>query len=557
MEFDSRGFGARAEVGEMLGSGRTSDNNFLVNAQDVGMGSAALHKMLEKHTGARFVFAVLGKLAIAGVIAWVAVEAFTWNREAVFFGGEVYFADGDCYARMTRVRMIEEEGLRSIRWHAWENFPQGTVPHTTMPLDVLIAGMSAAMRAFSERPLEMAGAWVSPILGWVTVGFLVVWGLAMRLPYWWAMGLLAAGSPMLAHGFQVGRPDHQSLLVLLVAVALAAEVGIWMKRGREWGFVSAVAWGLALWVSLFEPGILLGVVLVARVVARRWNWDWRAAGVFVGIVGFALLVDGWRAAEFHEAFGLWALNIGELRSAGWGRIFSWCGWLAALVPGMLIWRAFRGGGAVCGLFAGLIVVLTALCFLHARWGYFLALVFAMSLPWALAALRWKWLAAAMLAVSLWPVAAEWERMVYPDDEAFRARAENVADAVALREAALAVREIPEAGVMAPWWFSPAIVWWSGKPCVGGTSHQSLPGIVDSCRFYLATEDSVAREILREREVGWVFAYEPERVIGNSEQILGTKDGAGTMAERLYKGEPVEGFERVFGNRLFKVYRVIE
>ena len=360
---------------------------------------------------------------------------------------------------------------------------------------------------------------------------------------------------MLAHGFQVGRPDHQSLLVLLIAVALAAEVGMWTRRGRAWPMVSAAAWGLALWVSLFEPGILLGVVLAARLVARKWGVDWRAVGLFAGVVALAILSDGWRAAGFHEAFGRWALNIGELRSAGWGQIFSWCGWLAVVAPGLLIWRAFRGGGAVCGLFAGLIVVLTALCFWHARWGYFLALVFAMSLPWALAALRWRWLAAAVLAVSLWPLAAEWEGILYPSDEVLRARAEAVADAVSLREAAGAVKESSLGAVLAPWWFSPAIVWWSGKPCVGGSSHQSLPGIVDSCGFYLATEDAVARWILRRRGVEWVFAYEPERVIGNSEQILARKSESGTIAERLYKKVPVEGLALVFENRFFKVYRV--
>jgi hypothetical protein len=547
----------------MLGNGRAGDNNFLVNAQDVGMGSGTAHKMLEKHTDLRWFFAILGRVAMVGVIAWVAVAAFSWNRDAVFFGGGVYFSDGDCYARMTRVRMIEEEGWRSIRSHGWENFPEGVVPHTTMPLDAVIAGLAAVLRAFTERPLEMAGAWVSPMLGWVTVGFLVVWGLAMRWPFWWAMGLVAAGSPMLAHGFQVGRPDHQSLLVLLIAVALAAEVGMWTRRGRGWPVVSGVAWGLALWVSLFEPGILLGVVLVARGVRVLVTRNAAAGpgappyhyGVLAGIFLLAVFVDGWRAGGFHEAFGRWALNIGELRSAGWDRIFSWCGWLAAVAPGLLIWRAFRGVGAVCGLFAGLIVVLTALCFWHARWGYFLALVFAMSLPWALAALRWKWLAAAVLAVSLWPVAAEWERILYPNDEVFRARAENVADAVSLREATGAIGENGGGAVLAPWWFSPAIVWWSGKPCVGGTSHQSLPGIVDSCGFYLATEDAEAREILRRRGVEWVFAYEPERAIGNSEQVLGRKSESGTMAERLYKKQPVEGLALVFENRFFKVYRV--
>ena len=54
--------------------------------------------------------------------------------------------------------------------------------------------------------------------------------------------------------------------------------------------------------------------------------------------------------------------------------------------------------------------------------------------------RWRWLAAVILLISLWPVAAEWEGMLYPRGEAFQARIEKMADAVALREAALGDRK---------------------------------------------------------------------------------------------------------------------
>jgi hypothetical protein len=491
------------------------------------------------------------------MIGWLALGAFTWNQEAVFYGGEVYFTDGDCYSRMTRVRMIEEEGLRSIRSHTWENFPQGTAPHTTMPLDALIAGMSAALAPFTARHLELAGAWISPALGVATVFFLMIWGLGVKLPHWWAMGLMAAVSPILAHGFELGRPDHQSLLLLLIAVALAAEVGIWRKNETPWSYVSAASWGLALWVSLFEPAVLLGAVLAARVVARRLRIGLRPLGVFLGILALALVIDGWRAAGFHEAFGRWALNIGELRSAGWSVIFSWCGWLVVPATAILAWRAVRNGGAVGGLFAALLVLLMALCLWHSRWGYFLALIFAMSLPWVLTTFRWRWVAAAILLISLWPVAAEWEGMLYPRGEAFQARIEKMADAVALREAALAIQNLPEGGVLAPWWFCPAIVWWSGQPCIGGSSHQSLPGIVDSGRYYLASDDAAAREILSQRKVCYVFAYEPERVISNSEQILGEKSNGSTLAKRLYKTSPPPALEPLLQNRFFRVYRVAD
>lgn len=516
---------------------------------------------------------MLGKILVPGRVAllageglWVlAVVAFSvaaacWNREAVFFGGEVYFADGDSYARMVRARMVGEEGLRSIRWHGWENFPDGTVPHTTMPLDALIAGMSAAMAPFTARHLELAGAWVSPLLGAAMVGFLAVWGAAVRLPWRRAMGFMAAVSPILAHGFGLGRPDHQSLLALLFAVALAAEASMWMGRGKAWGYVSAVAWGLALWVSLFEPAVLLGVVLVAR--AGRWVLGRRVAagpearpyhyGVLAGILLVGFLVDGWRVAPFHPAFERWAQNIGELRSAGLGGIFSWCGWLVVVAPVVLLWRAWRERGGICGLFAVLVLVLAGLCLWHARWGYFLAVAFAVSLPWVLGDVRWRLAGAAVFLASLWPVAGEWERMLFPEGEALRARVENVADAVALREAALVLKGEPQGGVLAPWWFSPAIVWWSGQPCVGGTSHQSLPGILESCEFYIGGGAGLRPG------VKYVVAYEPERLESNSAQILGQPVPGESRARLLWKsGAGFEGMGQIFANRFFKVYRVAE
>ena len=541
----------------MLGSRSVRDNIFLACIQDIGMGSPGFHKMLKSPSIILRVAKVIGGALLMGLIGVLALQAFTWNREAVFYGGEVYFTDGDCYSRMTRARMIGEEGLQSIFHHAWENFPEGTTPHTTMPLDLLITGFSAALAPFSARHLEIAGAWVSPVLGLMTVFFLMIWGAAVKTPNWWSMGLMAGVSPILAHGFELGRPDHQSLLVLMIAVALAAEVEIWRKIETRWSYVSAVAWAIALWVSLFEPAVLLSAVLATRLLARRLRLGLKPLTAFFGILALDLLIDGWRAAAFHEAFGRWALNIGELRSAGWSVMFSWCGWLVVAAAVILAWRAARGAGSICAVFAGLLVLLGALGFWHARWGYFLALVFAMSLPWVLAAFRWHWLGILILLVSLWPVAEEWEKLLYPKGEVFQSRIEKLADAVALREAALAIQNLPEGGVLAPWWFSPAIVWWSGHPCIGGSSHQSLPGIVDSCRFYLSTEDSAAREIVRQRQVVYVFAYEPERVVSNCDQILGEKSNGGTLAERLYKNSPPPWLETVFRNRFFRVYRVAD
>jgi hypothetical protein len=532
--------------------------------QDIGMNAGILHKMLRNILRPRKIWFLLQEGVCLAIVLLLALGVFTWNHEAVFFGGEVYYTDGDCYSRMTRVRMIEESGFRSIRHHEWENFPAGTTPHTTMPLDALIAGFSQALRPFSERHLALAGAWISPLLGLALLVFLALWSVAKRLPYRRAMLLLLAASPIAAHGFQLGRPDHQSLLVFIIAVALVADVETWTRRALGWRYVSAVAWALALWVSLFEPLILLAVVLLARWLCRgrlpqeeskKTTARIGPLVAFLGILAVALFIDGWRAAGFHPSFARWALNIGELRSAGWGGIFSWCGWLLALTPALLVWRWIQGRERLCWLWLALVVVTSGLSLYHARWGYFLALVFSMSLPWVLPALRKPWLVWTVFLISLWPVAAEWDRRLYPSDEAFRSRVENIADAVALREAALSLRDRPAGGVVAPWWFCPAIVWWSGQSCVGGTSHQSLPGIVESCEFYLA--ELPDPEFLQKRKVVYILVYEADRLISNSEQILGRSATGPTIAERLYaaREETPVGLKKIFANRFFKAYEV--
>lgn len=488
--------------------------------------------------------------------------AFRWNVDGVFYQGGVYFTDGDCYARMTRVLELEASGIRSIRYHAFENHPTGIVPHTTLPLDGLILGMSMAAGVFRESGLEFAGAWISPVLGLLLVGALTIWGAVLRLPYRYAMGVMLAVSPILAHGFQVGRPDHQSLLVLLVGVALAAEVGCWQRRGKGWAYGAAIAWALAMWVSLFEPLVLLGVVLSARGV--QWFADrgplrefFGPGVVFLSLLGMAAVIDWREASAIDPAFMRWAENIGELRQPEWAGLFSWCGWLLPGIPVLLVWRAFRGGGAVCGLWAGLTLTLIILAAIHARWGYFLALAIAMALPFALPAFRRGWLGYGVFIISLWPVASNWEETLFPGPETQAASSERLADAVALRDAALSLRGEPDSGVVAPWWFSPAVVWWSGKPCVGGTSHQSLPGTLDTCRVYLAETPDDARRILTERNAQYVITYDPERVIGNSSRILGVQPPPQPFGSMLHKATErlPEGFERIHSNRFFKVHRI--
>jgi hypothetical protein len=135
------------------------------------------------------------------------------NYRNVFIAGNVYFTDADCYARMTRVRRCAEHPGLIVRHHDFENFPMGTTPHTTAPLDYAILGLAVVLRPFTVHWLDLAGAIISPLLGLLGGWFLWWWARQMRFRFRWPMLLLYAISPILVHGSELGRPDHQSLLI--------------------------------------------------------------------------------------------------------------------------------------------------------------------------------------------------------------------------------------------------------------------------------------------------------------------------------------------------------
>src|SRR5438046_2799845 len=111
-------------------------------------------------------------LAIIGIttLSVLILAARCVNYQDVFVAGNVYFTDADCYARMTRVRMCEKNPGLIVRHHDFENFPQGTTPHTTALLDYLILALAAALKPFTAHGIDLAGALISPLLalfgGW-------------------------------------------------------------------------------------------------------------------------------------------------------------------------------------------------------------------------------------------------------------------------------------------------------------------------------------------------------------------------------------------------------
>ena len=526
-------------------------------------------------------------LLAGALLLTLAADCANWRQ--VFDGaGGVDFVDADCYSRMTRVREVCAHPGEVIRRHAFENYPFGILPHTTIPFDYAVYALRTVLRPFysGERALDLAGAWVSPLLGLLTVFVVWLWLEREQLPGRAFALLVLSASPILAHGFALGRPDHQSLIVLCMAGALAAEWTLWRRPSRGWGIVSGVAWAMGLWTSLYEPAILLGAVVAAGLVWnrpalwRRERWPGLAAGGLILVV--ALWIEGWRidalpgGGEGGEFFAAWSRQIGELASLPpWSpTLFAWVGWGLIAAPVLLWWR-WQGEKSVSRANGFLLLLVWALTCWQVRWGYFLPQVYVLGVPWQFNAVpsRWRrWLLVALI-VGLWPMAADWWITLRPPADRVANLAEQRRDAALLRETAAFIAQAarlpdadadptdagdPPAGILAPWWLSPALAYRSGQPALAGSSHESLPGTVDVDRFYLAADAREAAAILRRRRVRWVVAYEPDRVLRTAAGLFNqTQVSRRAMGFILYeRPEIAPRFLRLaLVNPFFKVYEV--
>ena len=464
------------------------------------------------------------------------------NYQYVFVAGNVYFADADCYARMTRAQMVRENPGLIIRHHEFENFPQGTIPHTTAPLDYLIVALSLFLNPFTAHASDLAGAFVSPLFALLGAWFLWWWSRRMKFRYRWVLLILYAISPILVHGTELGRPDHQSFLILLVAIAICAGWSSQTKavnKTSAWWLASAAAWALAIWVSAYEP-LVLFLIVTATALALKWRAvfarDRRAGWIlFAGIIAVAFAIER-RVPSFaiFQAIGHlrnWGSTVGELAhvspiNAVW---LNWCGYLLFFAP-VLIWMSIktRRNGAPSPRRAGsgralpIYVLLVATYFLtiwQARWGYFFVLIFSLALPALLVPI--KSVAAVWIAValSMFPILKDWDESLWPNEAQLANRAERRIESAQIHDLSLRLRSSEVHPFLAPWWLSPSIAYWSGQPGVAGSSHESLNGIEKSARFFLSEDLQEAREILETCHVAWVFAYDSDRVAQNSAAIL--------------------------------------
>jgi len=342
-------------------------------------------------------------------------------------------------------------------------------------------------------------------------------------------------------------------------------VGTVLAGVQEMGTVRRERVGLGLWVSFYEPPILFALVLLLRAAvqpkglwSRAARAEWMALGVVL-VVGFLCersLPIAWPDDTVRELFPRWKQSIGELGSV---TPFSplpyrWVGFGLLASPILMGFAARKDRRAIPVL--ALLLIVWGLSLWQIRWGYFLALVFVMSIPLQATGVPKLWPVWIGFVISLWPVAADWEDRLFPSLERQAQLAEQRADNVFLREVANFMKPDP-GGVLAPWWLSPSLAYWSGLPCVAGSSHESLPGTAAASRFYLTASVEEARRILEQRKVRWVVAYEPSRVLQTSASLIGRNPGTAPMATLLYErpGSAPPFLQLAYSNQFFKVFRV--
>jgi hypothetical protein len=436
--------------------------------------------------------------------------------------------EADCYSQLARVqRILQGQGLIQNHFKV-ENWPEGLTPSTTAPFDYVILLLYAPLALFTRHPLDWAGALVSPAL-WV--GLVFFWTLFRSREFNLAGRVLfligSAALPALIWATACGRPRHQSLILALMAMGLTAEYERWqieLTPKRAWNIFAGIVWGLACWTSLFEPPVVVAVLVLFNLIVRRRENP--AFLISLGIVMLAaLLVEGVHffvpPPEYREALTRWLGTIAEMQPVDFAGMMQRMTLVLLILP-LLAWRLWprAHGDRTDALLILLTLLLTTFATLQGRWIYYASL------------------GELFLVVRYYQIApAHWTRLVVlfifligladADYTEIKGRIHAPANQPSLQLAQIARAIDGPGGIMAPWWLSPGLLYFSGQPIVSGSSHCGISGNVAAAKFYTTTSWIDAERVLRERRVRWVVVWDDPAydypLLNISRGILGLPD----------------------------------
>ena len=433
--------------------------------------------------------------------------------------------EADCYSQLARVqRILQGQGLIQNHFKV-ENWPEGLIPSTTAPFDYVILLLYAPLSLFTGHPLDWAGALVSPAL-WIA---LVLFWMLFRSREFNLAGrtLFLIGStalPAFIWATACGRPRHQSLILALMATGLTAEYERWqieLTPKRAWNIFAGVVWGMACWTSLFEPVFVVTALVVFNLIFRRKENP--AFLISLGVVMLiALLLEGVHffvpPPEYQEALVRWLSTIAEVRPVSFNGMLQQMTFSLLLLP-YLAWRLWprSNGNKTDALLILLTLLLTLFTAFQGRWIYYAALgeLFLIVRYYQKTPISWTRLAVLLIFLA---------SLVEADYVQVRGRARLPANQPSLQLAEIARSIDAPGGIMAPWWLSPALLYFSGDPIVSGSSHCGISGIVASAKFFAATNWVDAERILRERQAHWVVVWDDQHyvypLLDSSRQIIG-------------------------------------
>jgi asparagine N-glycosylation enzyme membrane subunit Stt3 len=481
-----------------------------------------------------FIAVVVAAIACGG---WLrAVYQPEWQPQPTAQGPRPFPVEADCYSQLARVQRILHGGALIQNHFTVENWPQGLTPSTTAPFDYVILALYAPLTLFTHYPLDWAGALVSPVLALALVAFWIFFrsnifhrtGRAALL-----VGL--ALMPALIWATAFGRPRHQSLILVLLALVLTAEYERWEKQAaRSWHIAAGLLWGLLCWTSLYEPLFIVVLLVAFNFIFRRR--ESAAFGISFGIVMLlALLIEGVHVyippPEARFALTNWLRFIAEMQGMQFQKfldaitfsggtetsIWSTGSFLFLLAVPWMVYRLWCKRNPCDWFLMGLTILLSLLALYQLRW-----------IPYASLAELF------VLARYFQVEPLVWPRLLLAAVFCFNAALANnaqirVAQASPPNQPSLELSQLAHSidqpgGILAPWWLSPGLLYFSGQPIVSGSSHCGISGIVASAEFFATTSWTDADTILQRRKVRWVVVWDEPKymypLLASSQEILG-------------------------------------
>jgi hypothetical protein len=439
-----------------------------------------------------------------------------------------WMVEADCYSQMARVqRILAGQGLIQSHFKV-ENWPEGLIPSTTAPFDYVILLLYAPLTLVTKNPLDWAGALISPAL-WLAMVFFWIFFRSREFSLVGRAILLMGSSalPAFIWATACGRPRHQSLILALMAMGLTAEYERWeveFTPKRAWNIFGGIVWGLACWTSLFEPVLVVTVLILFNLaIRRRENFAFLVS--FGTVMLIALFLEGVHIfippTQYLDALARWLNTIAEVRGVDATSFVEQMTYLSfvVLVP-FVSWQLWKreGDRRTDVLLILLTAILVVLCLVQQRWVYYanLAELFLIVRYCQVQPLRWT--QSLVMTVFLFGIG-------YDNTLQVQGRLHAPPNQPSLQLMQISHAIDGTGGIMAPWWLSPGLLYFSGQPIVSGSSHCGIAGIVASAQFFSADSWTEAERILKERQVRWVVVWDDPTIYSGRQLVYPLLDSS--------------------------------